>query len=403
VSLLPHAYDELRRDADIPVRVVVPALLVVWLVPGLLASTETIAFWRMSGLDHPTWRAFASEAPPWLVYAALTPLILRLGEALPLGRRPMLPKLLAHLVFALGAGLLYATAASLCTTAFSPQLPDLTFGTLVFSWYLSALPLVVMVWFGVLGAGRGMYWFAQHRRRQVEAARLTAQLAEARLGALRMQLHPHFLFNSLNALGVLVRDGDVEAAENVLDLLAELLRESLRMSGPARIPLAEETDFLRRYLEIEQIRFPDRLRVSWDVPRELHTARVPALILQPLVENAMRHGIAPAADAGRLSLSARREGGTLVLVVEDDGVGMPPENRGGAASASSAGDGDRRGSGTLEGGSGLGLANVRERLEVLYGSASTLEVTPAPEGGTRATIRLPLEHGPVDGEEVRVG
>ncbi len=300
MPLLPRPYDELRRQAGLSARVVVPALLAVWLVPGLLASTETVVFWRMSGLGHPAWRAVASEAPPWLVYALLTPIVLRLGESVPLWGRPLVPRILAHLVFALAGGVLYAAAATLCTVAFSPVVRSIGFGALLLSWYLSALPLIVLVWFGILGVGRGIYWFARHRQGQVEAARLSGQLAEARLSALRMQLHPHFLFNSLNALGVLVRDGDVATAEKVLDLLSGLLRDSLRMSGPARIPLLEEVTFLRRYLEIEAIRFPDRLRVTWDVPEELEGARVPALILQPLVENALRHGIAPSADVGSL-------------------------------------------------------------------------------------------------------
>jgi len=401
VHLLPRAYEELRREAGIPAGALVTGLLLVWMVPGLLASTETIAFWRMSGFGYPAWRAFASEAPPWLVYAALTPLVLHLGEALPPGRRPVVPKILAHLVFAFVAGALYATAATLCTKLFSPRPTDLGFARLALSWYLSALPLVVMVWFGILGAGRGMYWFARHRQGQVEAARLSAQLAEARLGALRMQLHPHFLFNSLNALGVLVRDGEVSAAEEMLDLLSDLLRESLRMSGPARIPLSDEADFLRRYLEIEAIRFPDRLRVTWDVSETVRGARVPALILQPLVENALRHGIAPLADAGHLRISARGERETLELVVEDDGVGFRPADAPFVSPPTGEGHGPR--SAPLEAGAGLGLANVRERLEVLYGARASFEIGPAGERGTRATIRIPLEPGGDDARRAPVG
>jgi LytS/YehU family sensor histidine kinase len=237
------------------------------------------------------------------------------------------------------------------------------------SWTLISLPWSVFIYFALLGCMHAFMYFVEARERETQAARLTAQLAEARLGALRMQLHPHFLFNSLNAITVLVRDQRTREATSMLELLSDVLRQVLRTDPAHEIPLSQELRFLEQYLAIEQIRFSDRLTASFAVADDVRGAAVPEFILQPLVENALRHGIASRGEDGRVEIAARRDGGELVLSVRDNGVGLPPE-------------GERRAE-------GLGLANTRERLATLYAASARLDLAANPGGGTTATVRLP--------------
>ena len=378
MRIFPEPWDRLRRDAGLSQPAALAVLLAVWLVPASLAAFETYVLARMGGVTFPLWRAVAAQAPGWLAFGALTPLILRVANRLPLQERPRAGKLLGHAAAALGCGAVYAVTASLAFRRFSPYLSSRGLGETVLSWFLSALPLTAMAYAAVVGTALGVHWFLRHRESNLEAARLSAQLSEARLGALRMQLHPHFLFNSLNAATVLVRDRDHDRAERVLELLSQLLRRSLRDAGPHRIALADELDFIRDYLAVEQIRFPDRLRVTYDMDPAAMDALVPALVLQPLVENAIRHGISRRPEAGRVRIRAAIEGGRLRLEVEDDGPGPSA-----AADAPS-------------GGTGVGLRNTRDRLAVLYGAAAACELEGAEGGGTVARVALPLERAPAE-------
>ena len=343
----------------------------VWAVPALLGVAETVAFARMAGRDFPLWRAVATQSPQWAVYALLTPAIFALGRRLPLRGRHLARNAVVHVLAALGAGAAYAAVATAAGMAFSPFPQTRGPGQMWVSWFLSALPLTMLTWFGVVGVSYALGYFAESRRREIEAAQLGAQLAEARLGALRMQLHPHFLFNSLNAVTVLARDGDGPGVVRMLEHLSELLREVLRGDRAHEVPLAEELAFVRRYLAVEQVRFSDRLQVAWAVDERLAGERVPSFVLQPLVENALRHGIAPRSAAGRLEIGARADGdGMLELWVQDDGAGLP---------ADWDGDEDH----------GVGLSNTAARLAQLHGDGARLALAPVPDGGTRATICLP--------------
>jgi LytS/YehU family sensor histidine kinase len=242
-------------------------------------------------------------------------------------------------------------------------------------WLFTTLPFGVGVYFALVGIEHSLFYFAQARERETQAVRLAAQLAEVRLGALRMQLNPHFLFNSLNAISVLVRDRNTAAASRMLELLSDVLREVLR-DATHETTLATELEFLKRYLAIEQVRFSDRLRPQIEADRAIAGAALPRFLLQPLVENALRHGIAQRADAGMLSVNARREGDLLVLTVRDDGPGISP-----GAPVSG----------------GVGLANTRARLAALYGDRASLDIANAEGGGVVATVRLPYHEAEKDG------
>ena len=217
--------------------------------------------------------------------------------------------------------------------------------------------------------------FVRSREQEAQAQALRAELAQAQLQALRMQVNPHFLFNTLNAIAVLVRGNETTKAARTLRLLSDLLRATFKGADVQMVPLREEIDLLERYLEIEQTRFGDRLRVEIDVDPAVSEAPVPYLILQPLVENAVRHGIAPHADAGVVRVTAAPAGADrMELTVADSGPGfssLDPE--------------------VLSDDDGVGLSNTRRRLQTLYGEQHTFELGTAAEGGARVTVRLPLD------------
>ena len=201
-----------------------------------------------------------------------------------------------------------------------------------------------MYW-GIVGGYYAIDYARELRRRELSATQLQASLTEARLRALRAQVNPHFLFNTLNAISVLAMKGDGQRVTQTLALLSDLLRLTIDGGLPQSVPLSHELELTDLYLEIQRVRFPDRLMVDRDIATDALDALVPSLLLQPIVENAVVHGIAQDVEAGRITLSARRDGGDLRLQVCDTGPGFP--------------------SGSLR--EGIGLANTRERLAQLYG------------------------------------
>jgi signal transduction histidine kinase len=229
---------------------------------------------------------------------------------------------------------------------------------------------LMMYWF-VVFAHQGWRYYQRYRERELHASRLQRELVEARLDALRMQLNPHFLFNTLHAVSALIHENP-EAADRVLARLSELLRLSLDQSKPQEVPLSEEMEFLDSYLEIEKTRFAERLTVEKTVEPGAEQALVPYLILQPLVENAIRHGIEPREEAGRVAIRAQRDNGTLHLQVTDNGSGLSADN----------------GQPVRE---GIGLSNTRSRLRHLYGENNfRLELVPGEAGGLEARMDIPF-------------
>ncbi|MFN8009777.1 MAG: histidine kinase [Holophagaceae bacterium] len=227
---------------------------------------------------------------------------------------------------------------------------------------------LVLMW-AVLGAFHGWRMHQRLKAQQLEAAQLGARLAQAQNQALRMQLQPHFLFNTLNSISALIHS-DPESADRMLSRLADLLRMTLESGADQFVSLRQELAFSQGYLAIERIRFQDRLRVDVDVPPECLEARVPPFLLQPLVENAIKHGVADLARASRIQVRARREGETLVLEVEDDGRGFEQGRR------------------------GIGTGNTVERLQLLYRDRQSFSLVSESGKGTLARIRLPFEAGP---------
>jgi signal transduction histidine kinase len=230
----------------------------------------------------------------------------------------------------------------------------------------------LLVYLAVLATGFAREFFLSDQRRQRQAAHLQAQLAEARLDALRMQINPHFLFNTLHAVSALV-ERDPGGVRRMIARLSELLRHTIESHATDEVPLREELAFLRRYIEIMEIRFQGRLHVGMSIADDTVDGLVPNLILQPIVENALEHGVNRAAGDGRIGISSRRDGPRLLLTVRDNGPGLDAQNE-----------------------SGVGLANTRARLEQLYGIGAVLTLQNAEGGGVIAEIALPYHEGNAD-------
>jgi LytS/YehU family sensor histidine kinase len=229
----------------------------------------------------------------------------------------------------------------------------------------------VAVYIQVCAVGHGIHYAREFRDRDLSASRLKEQLAQAQLQVLRMQLHPHFLFNTLNTISALIHK-DVAAADRMLALLGDLLRDSFEKIGAHEVSLKQEIDFLDRYLEIERTRFQDRLIIEKSIDPGSLDARVPNLILQPLVENAIRHGISRRAGIGHVELSAQRDNGMLAISIRDNGPGLPQEEQ-------------------ISGRGGIGLANSQARLEQLYGRDHRFELRNRPGGGLEVVLAFPFK------------
>jgi signal transduction histidine kinase len=215
-------------------------------------------------------------------------------------------------------------------------------------------------------------YYRRYREGRERTLQLEAQLSHAQLQALKMQLHPHFLFNTLHSISALLNK-DVEAARKMITRLGDFLRLTLENSGSPEVTLQQEIEFLSCYLEIERIRFQNRLVTSIDVSPESLPARVPNLILQPIVENAIRHGIAPRSTPGLLEIEAKQQDGTLRIQVRDNGPGLPKH---------------RTSQNLIK--KGLGLANTETRLERLYGADHLFDLTDSPSGGLTVTLEIPF-------------
>lgn len=344
-------------------------LFLLGVVPGVIGYSQLFA---MPEPDVSTgWRQLAFYAIPWLVWAfyipAIRAVILRWA---PLDKAGRAGWLLVHLLtFCPGWIGNEAVEAWLGPWAPWPMYRTMNFLPLFFRVLQGSLIVDLIAYSGACGVIYGLDARQRLRAHEMTAARLEAKLAHSQLEALRAQLQPHFLFNTLNAIAMMARKGETDGAVRMLAGLSDLLRLALASVGKAEVPLRLELDFLERYLALQQIRFADRLQVKMHISPDVLDARVPSLVLQPLAENAVRHGLSPQNEGGLLEIGAERAGKDLVLTVRDTGVGLPPES-------------ERRG--------GLGLQNIRARLAVLYPEAHRLTLEDHPQGGTLVVVSIPF-------------
>ena len=359
-----------------------------WTFFGALNGSQLYLGIRSEGTSAPFGQVFAWQMLGWLPWALLTPAVLWLGRRFPL-ERPGLA--LALTVHAVACALIYIIHSAVFTVAnillspfYSQPRP---FMEMFYGRLMSQFHIDLLIYGAVLGTSYAVGYYARFREREVRATQLEARLAQAELQALKMQLHPHFLFNTLNGIAGLVRDRKNSAAVEMIAGLSDLLRYTLDGAGRQEVTLREELEFLELYLGIQQKRFPDRLRVEMSVDPNALEALVPNLILQPLVENAIRHGVSRRAAAGTVGVAASREGGRLRIRVYDDGPGLRRDTNGSRAHEGAGGGVGQEGSG------GIGLSNTRARLRQLYGDAQSFEVSDRAAGGVEASLSLPFRRG----------
>ncbi|HEY0143826.1 MAG TPA: histidine kinase [Thermoanaerobaculia bacterium] len=328
------------------------ALLVLgWLAYALFFSTQAWLASAGSTRQMPWPRVFGVWLICAAIWAAFTPVVLALLRRFPLvPRRHRVRNTIVHL------------AASAAVSAAAHAL----FVLIVHGATAEAIRGILMAEFHV---GLIIYWalvaISMHVEKRVAAAELERSLQQARLDALRMQLQPHFLFNTLSSIAILV-DEEPETARSMIVRLSELLRSTIDDAGRNEVTLREELEVLERYLDIERLRFRDRLAIVVDVDPAALDCRVPPFLLQPLVENALRHGIGAHAGAGRITISARVDDGALALRVTDDGAGVPKVRR-----------------------EGVGLASVRERLAHLYPAEHSMALHNRDPRGCEVSITIP--------------
>jgi two-component system, LytTR family, sensor kinase len=341
---------------------------VFWTLVGLAFAGQFYLSSNLLGRSI-TWReAITNSLGDWYVWALLSVPIARFARRFPPEAGAAWRTAGIHLGAAIGFSFAWIGLRALVGQAQSwIQGEPVTFSEVFRPLMVGSLPFDLLMYGVIVSVNHAIDYYRKYHERTVHTLELEKHLAEARLQALLRQLKPHFLFNTLNGIASLMHS-DVNAADRMLVRLAELLRLTMSHHGQPLTRLKEEIAFIEKYLEIERIRFRDRLSVSFDVDPEALDARVPSLILQPLVENAIRHGIEPHARPGRIELTVRREPGTLVLTVRDNGAGEPP------------------GGFTRE---GIGLGNTRARLRELYGDRHSFQLANHPEGGLVVRLTLP--------------
>lgn len=351
---------------------------VVWSIPTILILLDTLHTTRGEGASLHL-RTLWIYAASFYLWAALTPLMLRFGRRIGVCRPNRGTAIVLHLVAIALLTVLQAVVSTGVRWLVLPRTGG-SFGQVMLAENFlneiratARIGTAAIVYSGTLLVGYALLMTRRYRERDLEAARLGAQLAEARLSALRMQLNPHFLFNSLNAIAGLVREQDNRTAVRMLALLSDVLRHALSTSTVHELPLREELAFIEEYLEIERVRFPDRLQVHLRIPEAIRDALVPSLLLQPIVENALRHGIHRRSARGHLEIEAERRHDVLRLVVRDDGPGFRREPR--------------------DQGGGVGLANTRARLRQLYGDDARLVLSSGAVAGAEVVIELPYHLG----------
>ncbi|MBN8885017.1 MAG: histidine kinase [Rudaea sp.] len=342
---------------------------VAWAAIALFGATQTVLVMHAEGMHHAWGALYLTLLLSWLPWAAATPFVLALGERFRI-ERPHVATIAVHLAACLAIDVAGAAWIALLERLLDPWMTAPGGAPFLALWidHLSNNILQSLFLYGaVLAAG----YIVRSRRRlaqqQVDAVLMREALTRAQLEALRRQIEPHFLFNALNSAVVLMREGRSEAAVDTLVALSGVLRQLIENSPRQEVALGEELQFLAQYLAIQKTRFADRLQVEIDVPDALLDARVPCLVLQPLIENAIRHGIAARAGAGCVRLTASCADTHLHLSVYNDGPAL--------AQATAP--------------QGVGIANVRTRLQHLYGDAFAFDLRDAPPRGVEAALSLP--------------
>ena len=351
------------------------AIAIGWTIIGCVFA--------LPGLREERWRPqLLASLAQWWSWGLLAPTIIAIGRRLPLSGSRLLPRLAVHLVLSVCLTVVYVYAfAGMRTLLGLGSWATLMNGEVLWSALRGMFLWSWLVYWLILGTWQAHHYSQRYLASELRMARLERQSADARLNALRMQLDPHFLFNALNTISSEV-ERDPALARDMIEHLGDLLRSSLQSRDRQRIPLAEELAFLDHYLAIQRIRFGERLSIEMRIDPETRFALVPALLIQPLVENAIRHGMSGRASGGSVTIFAERRDDQLHIRITDDGVGLPEGF-------------------SLERSAGFGLSVTRERIAGLYATGtSAFTVERRPGGGVEAHASLPYEPSDVDPDDV---
>ncbi len=345
----------------------------VWTLFGFFFASQVALQSQLS--ENPTsfWRILSWQLFSGYVWFAISPLILWLGHKFAFEDGRWKTSIPIHVVASLfvAVGQLAIDAYVLPKLGYMRRYETASYFEIFKIFLLVNVHFGVAIYWGVLGVQQAIKYYRKYRERELRTSQLEARLATSRLQVLKMQLHPHFLFNTLNAISELIYK-DAESAERMISDLSDLLRMSFENLEVQEIPLKQELEFLEKYLEIEQMRFHDRLKVEMQISPDTLDASVPNMILQPLVENAIKHGIGPRSEGGQINIGAIRHNGHLELTVSDNGLGLPP--------------------GDLENLSeGVGISNTRRRLRHLYGESHTFDLHNATNSGLVVGLTIPFK------------
>ena len=340
----------------------------LWTVLGLFFASETFFAFQLNGQPISWQQALFFELPGWYIWALLAPAIVYLSSRVRFDRDHWGFALIFHLTASALFSILQLTLEIAVTRSLQPMTAGAT-------GFVQSLRFVLetgshfnlIAYWGVLAATYALGYYRHNQERDMRALQLEARLAQTRLQVLEMELQPHFLFNTLNTVSALVHK-DPDTAERMIARLGDLLRLTLHKSDQQEVSLQEELELLDRYLDIEQTRFRGRLQVTLAVEPQTLQARVPRLLLQPLVENAIKHGMSKSTEGGSINVSARRDADRLQLRVADNGPGLGPADH-------------KR---------GIGLYNTRERLQQLYAGEHRIAFVHPPEGGLAVEVDIPF-------------
>ena len=348
-------------------------IISLWLGIGLFDAIQTVLTMRAEGMHHAWAHLFITLLLTYLPWALATPIVMSLGRRYPPVQLRPFQTWVIHIAFCAAIGVVAsawnAGLETLLNPWAKPGAPDPFLHFWLYKFY-NGLLSYVFLYGAILAVTYGLDSRETLARQQTETARLNEQLSKAQLNALRRQIEPHFLFNTLNAIAGLVRERRDDAAVSMIAALSDFLRCVIQDSNRQQVPLEEEMEFVQKYLDIQKMRFAERLRLSFDVPSELLPAQVPTFILQPMVENAVKHGIAKRAHGGEIHLSAVRSNGMLTLSVYNEGPTLPADWEKGSA--------------------GIGLSNVRTRLRSLYGETFRLAVSNRGQSGVEVSVSVPF-------------
>jgi len=343
----------------------------IWCAGGLFDASQTVLFMHSIGKQH-AWLMFGTELVSWLPWVLATPIVIALAQRHAIFPATSIRTTAIHVAAFAIIGLLAETWFSLLQMLFNPwdYSPRPTFMGAWRTSFLFQMLTFVIVYGLILTFTYAMDARDRMARQMMETARLSEELSRSQLAALRQQIEPHFMFNTLHSITGLVRDNKNDAAVSMIVGLSEFLRRALEDSHRLQVSLAEEVEYLQRYLDIQKVRLGERLHMTVNIPAELLRAQVPNLLLQPLVENAIKHGISKRAAGGTVRVAGARHGGKLCLSIYNDGPDFP-----------TSGQATR---------TGVGISNLRTRLQILYGSESELQLRQADTGGVEVLVSLPL-------------